>query len=87
MSPDDPRHGLNGYSNLGCRCEICRAANTAWQLSARARRAASLADDDPRHGKSNTYLNHGCRCGKCRSAHAVVRRAQYARQRARERAS
>jgi hypothetical protein len=22
----DPRHGLNGYTNLGCRCDICREA-------------------------------------------------------------
>lgn len=28
----DPRHGtLNGYTNLGCNCAKCKAANTANQ--------------------------------------------------------
>lgn len=28
-NPDDPRHGtINGYNNLKCRCDRCRAANT-----------------------------------------------------------
>jgi len=27
----DPRHGTNGYANLGCRCTICTDANTARQ--------------------------------------------------------
>ena len=31
MRPDDPRHGTaNGYSNLGCRCSECCAAQTAY---------------------------------------------------------
>jgi hypothetical protein len=35
--PDDPRHGtVNGYSNLKCRCDRCRAA---WAIAYRARRA------------------------------------------------
>jgi hypothetical protein len=49
LPPDDPRHGLNGYSNLGCRCPICREAqrvshrdymrrNPAQQAKHRARR-------------------------------------------------
>lgn len=26
-NPDDPRHGsLNGYDNLDCRCDRCKAA-------------------------------------------------------------
>ncbi len=25
----DPRHGQNGYSNYGCRCDICRQTATA----------------------------------------------------------
>lgn len=29
-NPDDPRHGTNnGYSNLGCRCDRCKAAKAA----------------------------------------------------------
>jgi hypothetical protein len=31
LEPDDPRHGtLNGYTNLGCRCEKCRAARAEY---------------------------------------------------------
>jgi hypothetical protein len=30
ISPGDgnSRHGQNGYSNYGCRCDICKTANT-----------------------------------------------------------
>lgn len=29
LPPGDPRHGtLNAYGNLGCRCDLCREANT-----------------------------------------------------------
>ena len=24
-----PKHGLNGYQNYGCRCDVCRDASTA----------------------------------------------------------
>jgi hypothetical protein len=35
---DDPRHGLNGYRNHGCRCEICRRAGVAAMQAWRQRR-------------------------------------------------
>jgi hypothetical protein len=39
LAPDDPRHGTdNGYKNLYCRCERCRAANTASHLDYMQRR-------------------------------------------------
>lgn len=39
LAPDDPRHGTrNGYGNLGCRCDRCRAANTAYCGEQRAAR-------------------------------------------------
>lgn len=32
--PGDPRHGtINGYSNLDCRCRLCREAHTAYHVS------------------------------------------------------
>lgn len=31
IADDDPRHGTaNGYTNLHCRCDRCRVANTAY---------------------------------------------------------
>jgi hypothetical protein len=30
LQPGDPRHGYNGYTNLGCRCEICRLAGNEY---------------------------------------------------------
>ena len=66
--PDDPRHGTeNGYSNLYCRCDLCRAA---WAASVKARKARRppLAPDDPRHGLYATYSNWSCRCDRCRAA-------------------
>jgi hypothetical protein len=34
LSADDPRHGsINGYGNLGCRCQPCRDANAAYHLA------------------------------------------------------
>ena len=32
LARNDPRHGTaNGYTNLGCRCDACRDANTAYR--------------------------------------------------------
>lgn len=33
-------HGASTYSNLGCRCDTCKAANTARIADYRARRRA-----------------------------------------------
>ena len=39
--PDgDRRHGLNGYTNHGCRCDTCRAAARAQYARQRDRRAS-----------------------------------------------
>lgn len=74
----DPRHGLNGYVNFGCRCVECRAANAA--RTAYGRRArGNLLVDDPRHGTTNAYNNFSCRCDACRSAWATYQREYYAR--------
>lgn len=76
MSPGDgdPRHGMNGYSNLGCRCDVCRQANTAWQAKARARRRATPIPSEVKHGSENAYTNYSCRCDTCRKGHTERRR-------------
>lgn len=71
----DPRHGKNGYSNLGCRCEICRAANAESQAAARVRRAAQPLPDGAEHGSDNAYTNYACRCRPCTTAHTDSHRA------------
>lgn len=69
LAPDDTRHGLNGYNNLNCRCDVCRAANRAYQREYRRRQAkVLLAADDPRHGTVAAYTNYRCRCPRCREA-------------------
>jgi hypothetical protein len=79
-SLDDPRHGTyNGYSNLGCRCDDCKAANVAKMMENRERRQKSIDPSDPRHGTATFYFNYGCRCDDCKTAnteYAAKRRAE-----------
>ncbi len=66
--PEDPRHGTtNGYGNLGCRCERCRAAHRERHAGyiARVRAEGRVLG---RHGSTVAY-DTGCRCDVCRDAH------------------
>lgn len=68
LPDDDPRHGTpNGYANLGCRCDLCRAANTdyAREYMRRVRSEHRLLGSHP----SALAYNCGCRCDPCREAH------------------
>lgn len=68
--PTDPRHGTqNGYSNRGCRCDRCRAANVETMRRARERRASHVPEH--RHGQYTTYTNYGCRCAPCTEANRL----------------
>lgn len=79
-NPDDPRHGaVTAYGYHGCRCDRCKAANTAAQQAARNRRAAAAAFEQiPRqvHGTENGYSNYRCRCDRCKAAHAEAARTK-----------
>jgi hypothetical protein len=80
--PTDPRHGTyNGYVNLFCRCDRCRAANTEQTAVFKARRRARLSDPGLvlEHGHTSTYFNWGCRCRDCKDAKARYERARYVR--------
>ena len=79
--PDDPRHGTNnGYMNLRCRCDACKAAGRQANLEQKQKRLArGLPDGDRRHGTCNGYTNWGCRCGACRSAWRDYSRIRYAK--------
>ncbi len=82
MLPNDPRHGTwNGYSNLHCRCGLCREAWAAC-IEARRQKRQPPPPDDPRHGKETTYGNWNCRCDACRRAHAAALKARRERKRA-----
>jgi len=63
-------HGIRAtYVMYGCRCDLCRAANTASQARLNAVRAERLARGDLTvelvHGSHNAYQNYGCRCDLC----------------------
>lgn len=75
------KHGLNGYTNYGCRCDECSEANNAYMSTFRRSRRGTLAPDDPRHGTSNGYTNYGCRCQSCTEVHSA-QRARWAAARA-----
>ena len=88
LDVDDPRHGTtNGYGNLNCRCDDCRAANAAHHKDymgrhpeqrekhrVRRQTIKPLDVDDPRHGTDNGYTNYVCRCDDCRAARLAYRR-------------
>jgi hypothetical protein len=83
LAPDDPRHGtLNGYANLGCRCDQCRAANTdycrAYQHRAGRHKPyaewlASVEGCHVPHGTETRYTQGGCRCEDCKRAASTAR--------------
>lgn len=65
----DHRHGMmNGYTNLGCRCDRCRATWAKYVSQRRATRASRIDPSDPRHGTESFYFNHSCRYLRCRTA-------------------
>jgi len=60
-----PTHGLSGYRNYGCRCDVCRQAHEANpRANAQPRQPWS-------HGGTVTgYRKYGCRCSACVQANA-----------------
>lgn len=68
-------HGtVHGYSVHRCRCDDCRAANTAYHRDLAARKRAGLPvqdrgrkSADEGHGTVRRYWR-GCRCDECRTA-------------------
>lgn len=78
-------HGESGYSNSGCRCDVCRAAHAVAGRDAREQRAARLAAGlvSPPHGRVTTYYNYKCRCDECKAAKAAAERELRARRSAR----
>jgi hypothetical protein len=74
-------HGiLYTYQYLGCRCDRCKAVNTASAAKYRVRRYRQPKNpDDPRHGQLGFAQNHGCKCEKCRARVRIANREIHAR--------
>jgi hypothetical protein len=58
------RHGRATDYNMGCRCELCRAANT--ERMARGAVERQARPEDIPHGTESGYVNWYCRCDLCR---------------------
>ncbi len=68
------KHGtVGGYTNNGCRCPECRAAQRTYAAQRRALRRQESTPENV-HGTENGYTNYGCRCVPCRTAHAATAR-------------
>ena len=81
--PENIKHGTAGaYTNLGCRCDECRAASReadrkyrennrekvrAYQVEYAARLKRTPFELIP-HGSVAGYSTYGCRCNDCRKA-------------------
>lgn len=64
-------HGEVQCYNYGCRCTLCKAANTTRVNEQRYRRERETKDpNDRRHGTRTFYVNHSCRCAPCVKAQA-----------------
>lgn len=79
-------HGVNGYNNYKCRCEICTTANSASLYEAKERRAA-LPVPERVHGSENGYGNYKCRCEACTAAWTAGSTARAQRRAARKKAA
>lgn len=62
----------------GCRCDLCKAANSQRQLLERHRRKDKPIPDRV-HGTPGGYGNWSCRCKDCSFAHKLVCQANAAR--------
>lgn len=69
------KHGASGYSNWGCRCDVCTAAHSAKMRRARQVRIQKMLAGDPAvpHGTASGYVSWGCRCDPCVAAAAAAR--------------
>lgn len=70
-----PTHGLASTYRHGCRCELCRDANTDFCKQQRTERSNRPVDDIP-HGLSG-YQNWDCRCEVCKAAKSEKNAAAY----------
>lgn len=65
-------HGPGGYTNHGCRCPICKAAQATWMRAYKAKKTAE--SENAPHGTYTAYTVWGCRCLACKAAGAANQR-------------
>jgi Fe-S cluster assembly iron-binding protein IscA len=72
------------YKYYGCRCDLCKAANTQAMAErrSRVRLTVDLNSADIIHGTTNTYRYYGCRCDKCKEAHRISCNTYYTNKKA-----
>ena len=59
------KHGITGYSNHQCRCDVCKsAAQKKWQ----SEKKNLFGKEPPKHGTHRSYSIYGCRCDICVNA-------------------
>lgn len=66
--PGNFKHGASGYTNYGCRCDVCREGNTAYQAGYRQRRRVLAELLGPTSHGAAGYRYDGCRCAVCVAA-------------------
>lgn len=77
-----PRHGrATTYQHHRCRCERCRAANSAMQRGYRARTSPARPQPEPKHGAA--CAKRGCHCEIGRAAARERQRRSRANRKAR----
>lgn len=79
MTEAQHRETGSDYSR-GCRCDVCRAINTARAAKLRQHYRDQRVLVDGRwtapvpaelHGRWSTYSNRGCRCEPCSTTHTI----------------
>jgi hypothetical protein len=72
-----PEHGtVNAYTNYGCRCGPCKAAQSEENRRQYEKRKAR--SDQAPHGTVSAYTNWGCRCLDCWRAYSANYRSKKA---------
>ena len=66
-------HGTVQSYRRGCKCKLCKAANTAYHREYRAGRIPKRTPA-AKHGNVGGYCNRKCRCDLCRCAWATYKR-------------
>lgn len=75
-------HGTTTKYGSGCRCDECKAAQSAYAKKRREQKQAwPVSIPEHVHGTKNGYTGHSCRCDPCRDAHRQYKNELNARTR------
>lgn len=75
--PNCPRKASGTcYSHHGCRCDVCKRANSERCDKRRRQRDPSKLPPEA-HGKKSSYSNWNCRCEACTDAWREYQNTRY----------